>query len=149
MRWLDGITDSMDMSLSILQELVMDREALCTATMGSQRLDHDWATALNWTEFTLTLEYLSPWSFPGVCSGKELAYQCRRLRRFKFSPRSGWSPGGECDNPLQYYCLENTVDRGTWWTTVYGSQRVRHDWSDLACMHTPLTLYWKISFLNM
>ena len=103
----------------------------------------------NWTEFTLTLEYLSPWSFPGVCSGKELACQCRRLRRFKFNLRSGWSPGGECDNPLQYYCLENTMDRGTWWTTVYGSQKVRHDWSDLACMHTPLTSYWKISFLNM
>ena len=52
MRWLDGITDSMDMNLSKLQELLMDREPGVLQSMGSQRVGHDWATELNWTELS-------------------------------------------------------------------------------------------------
>ena len=58
--------------------------------------------------------------FPGGAGGKEFACRCRSHRRHRFNPGLRRSPGVGNGNPLQYSCLENSMDRGARWGTVDG-----------------------------
>ena len=55
--------------------------------------------------------------FPVSSDGKESAFNCRRPG---FDPVSERSPGEGNGNPLQYSCMENSLDRGARWATVHG-----------------------------
>ena len=65
--------------------------------------------------------------FPGGSDGKVSVYNVGDPGS---SPGLGRSPGEGNDNPLQYYCLENPMDRGAWKATVYGVAKSRTQLSD-------------------
>ena len=66
---------------------------------------------------------------------KNMAANAGDLREVGLIPGLGRSPGGGHGDPLQYSCLENSMDGGAWQAIVSELQRVGHDRSDLACMH--------------
>ena len=77
------------------------------------------------------LEFFHIWynagvGFPGGSVGKNLPENADDARDMGSIPESGRSSEEGNGNPLQYSCLENPTDRGTWQATVHGSQRVRH-----------------------
>ena len=59
--------------------------------------------------------------FPGGSDNKESACNAGNLGLI---PGSGISPGEGNGNPLQYSCLENSIDRGAWWATVHGVSKL-------------------------
>ena len=61
-------------------------------------------------------------------------------------PGSGKSPEGGHGNPLQYSCLDNPTDRGTWWSTVH---RVPKSWTRLKRLSTHTHILWSIPFIEL
>ena len=71
---------------------------------------------------------------PGGTAAKYLPAKCRRHRRRGLVPGSGTTPGEGSGDPLWYYYLENSMNRGACWDTVCG---VRKSWKQLSmCTHT-------------
>ena len=62
-------------------------------------------------------------------------------------PVSGRSPGGGNGNPLQYSCLENSMDGGAWWAIVHGVPKSRTRLSDSASLSTHYILYSLFAYL--
>ena len=69
--------------------------------------------------------------FPGSSDGKASANNVGDLDSI---PGSGRSPGEGNDNPLQYSCLENSMDQGAWWATLHG---VAKSWTRLNDFTSP------------
>ena len=84
---------------------------------------------------TLILSFLMVNSYLGFSGGsvvKDPPASTGDIRTLCSIPRSGRSPGGGHGNPLQYFCLENPMDRGAWWATVHGVAKSQSDCSNLA-----------------
>ena len=105
MRWLDGITDSMDMGLSELLGLVMGSSLVCCSPWGRRRDGQDWATELNWILQVLFLIILQN-SFP-TCS--------QFLTIIRSYPPSSLKAGNKMCSPVLFiYSKKIPLETNTW-----------------------------------
>ena len=81
-------------------------------------------------------------------SGKELACQCRNLRDGGSLPGLGRSPGGGNGHPYQYSCLENPMDRGSWWAIVLRTSTVQAGHLKIILPTLRAQALWKIRDWN-
>ena len=95
-----------------------------------------WLLCLCLPHFSLTtvcFQFLR-WKMPSVSGASQVALVVKNLPA---NAGDASSSVRVCGNPLQYSCLENPMDRGAWWATIHGSQRVGYNWSNLACTRGP------------
>ena len=76
---------------------------------------------------------------------KTLPAKAGDIRDLGSLPGWGRSPRGGHGNPFQYSCLENPLDKGAWWATVYSVTKSQTGLSDLACIHV-LNIYYSNSY---
>ena len=114
MRWLDGITTLMNMSLSKLWELVMDRKPGVLQSTGSQRVWHDWVT--KWTELNILLNWDLKLVVP-IYNCKLLLFSCSvasnslQPHGLQYARLPCPSPSPRvCSNssPLSQWCLQSS-----------------------------------------
>ena len=113
------LVSSMKIQLGSLPKLLMELAFRCPIVSK--------ATLKN-PVLKMTKVHCSYYGLPWWLSGKEPACQFNRTGDVSSISGKGRCPGEENDNPLQHSCLENHMDRGTWWGySPREPQRVRHD----------------------